>query len=194
MLKLLKFSLLFLLLLAASGAYAQSDTILVRRQSERPESNWKEKITLGGNFGLSFGTITLINFSPLIGYKFTNKFIAGAGPSFIYSRYKYNFSGRSYVYKTTVLGGRIFAQHAIYKNLFARAEYELLNVRYPVTIDQNAREWLSNPLIGGGYSLPIGRRSSFNIMVLYNINYYKSVRNRIIYGDSPWIIRMGFQL
>lgn len=49
----------------------------------------KSKLTFGGGFGLQFGSYTLINIAPQVGYNFSNNFNAGAGIS--YSYYKDDF-------------------------------------------------------------------------------------------------------
>jgi hypothetical protein len=39
----------------------------------------KSKLFVGGALGLAFGTYTIVNVSPLVGYHFTPVFAAGAG-------------------------------------------------------------------------------------------------------------------
>jgi hypothetical protein len=189
-------TIIFLLLLTAS-AYAQNDSLFVKRQKQefREKPAWTEKITFGGNFGLQFGQVTQINISPLIGYRITDQFIAGGGPSFIYTSYR--IYGRKF--ENTILGGRAFAQHGIFENLAVRGEFEYLSIEYPTlnatgTDIINKREWVANPLIGLSYSFPLGRRSSFNITALYNLNYANELNKRYLYGSSPFVIRAGFLL
>ena len=47
-------------------------------QREEPAS-FMDKLFLGGNFGLQFGTVTNIEFSPLVGYHITNRLAGGVG-------------------------------------------------------------------------------------------------------------------
>lgn len=188
---------LVVLLLLTGSAYAQQDSLFVKRKNEefREKPAWTEKITFGGNFGLQFGRITQINISPLIGYRITDKFVAGGGPSYIYTSYKYS---NGLKVENTILGGRVFGQHIIFENLAARAEFEYLSIEYPVGFNGTdfikTKEWVANPLVGLSYNLPLGRKSSFNITALYNLNYQNSLNRQYLYGNSPLVIRAGFML
>src|SRR3712207_6814413 len=49
-------------------------------EKEAPKRGFqREKLFLGGNFGLTFGDYTNINVSPQLGYRFSNRFAAGLG-------------------------------------------------------------------------------------------------------------------
>ena len=67
----------------------------------------------GGNFGLQFGTITLIDVSPLIGYKITDRYSMGIGGTYTYYRDK-RFNP---AYTSNVYGGRLFAKFIIWENI-----------------------------------------------------------------------------
>jgi hypothetical protein len=186
-----------LLFLLTVSAYAQQDSLFVKRNREefREKPAWTEKITFGGNFGLQFGRITQINVSPLIGYRITDKFVAGGGPSYIYTSYKYS---NGLKVENTILGGRVFAQHIVFENLAVRGEFEYLSIEYPIAYNGTdfvkRKEWVANPLIGLSYNLPLGRKSSFNITALYNLNYRNNLNRQYLYGSSPLVIRAGFML
>ena len=188
---------LFLLSFAAMAQDQSEPDSLYRRRgaAETPgtKPNWMERITLGGNFGLSFGNYTYVNLSPLLGYRFTDRFTAGGGVTYIYSRVRIpGFQA----YSSSIYGGRVMAQYAIIPRIAPTVEYEALNVGY---LDYNdvgevvsARRWIGNPMIGATVLFPIGRKSNFGLTALYNLNY---TTNQIYspYG-SPWVIRMGFML
>ena len=70
------------LILMALGSYAQ-DTTAVRTPeptNERKEP-FKDRLFFGGNLGLYFGSLTYVNISPTIGYRFSDRFGAGLGPA-----------------------------------------------------------------------------------------------------------------
>ncbi len=182
--------LFFLSFTALAQDQSESDSLFRRREAEGPKENWMERITLGGNFGLSFGNYTYVNLSPLVGYRITDRFTAGGGITYIYSRVKYpglqSFSNSIY-------GGRVMAQYAIIPRLAPTFEYEALNVvDYMDASGREARRWIGNPMIGATVLFPIGRKSNFGLTALYNLNY---TTNQIYspYG-SPWVIRMGVML
>src|SRR5687767_1339338 len=53
---------------------------LFAQDEEEPKKGFdKDKVFIGGNFGLSFGDFTLINVSPQLGYRFNNVLAAGVG-------------------------------------------------------------------------------------------------------------------
>jgi len=151
----------------------------------------KNRLFTGGNLGLQFGTYTSIDVSPIIGYYFTNKFAAGIGAIYQYNGFKDNINPAN-SYNTNIYGANCFLRYYLFKNIFAHAEYEALNLE-TLYFDQlnrysTPRFWVQSVLLGGGYRQPIGEHSSVNIMLLYNIN--ETV-------DSPYsnpIIRMGFDI
>jgi hypothetical protein len=195
--RIFKYITIFNLLLLTYTVQAQQDSLFTKRQRENPQEKaaWLEKITFGGNFGLQFGRITQINISPLIGYRITDKFVAGGGPSYIYTSYKYR---NGLKVENTILGGRAFAQHIVFENLAVRGEFEYLSIEYPVAYNGTDfiknKEWVANPLIGLSYNLPLGRKASFGITALYNLNYRNNLNRQYLYGDSPFVIRAGFML
>jgi len=65
-------SILFGFIINGSAAFAQ--------QSE----SFTDKLTFGGNFGATFGTVTYVNLSPQVGYKVTERFIPGISATYIY--------------------------------------------------------------------------------------------------------------
>src|SRR5581483_2219097 len=87
----------------------------------------KNKLFLGGNFGLGFGSVsTLINVSPQIGYRFNRYFAAGTGVNFIYSSYNYQYiTGENYKESYGVTGLNIFGRVYPIDFLFLQVQPEL---------------------------------------------------------------------
>ncbi|MGB9745997.1 MAG: hypothetical protein ACPLXM_03630 [Bacteroidales bacterium] len=169
-----------------------------REKQEKRESN--RKIFLGGNFALMIGTITNIEISPLVGYRFTPRLSAGTGITYAY--YRERFTGFN-TYETHIYGGRIFGSWLAIKDLkemiglpgngglIGYTEYEALNMddNYKTTLINTGgsqREWFHNVYVGGGYRQPIGRNASFNILILWNLNQSPKLPY-----DNP-TIRVGF--
>ena len=160
-------------------------------ESELKDLPFKERIRLGGSFGLSFGTFTNINLSPMAGYQLTDKLVGGVGATYMFIKQKY-YSADSYY------GGRAFLMYSVLPMINLQAEYEALNVRGNVE-----RQWLSSPMIGASYSQPIGGRftKAVHFTVLYNLNYNNQVdaysspaarfNNLSPYG-SPFVLRVTF--
>lgn len=160
----------------------------------------RERIFFGGNFGLSFGNTTSIVLNPLMGYYLTQRLAGGLGIRYEY--FKNSYPG--YVpYDTHIFGGSVFTRYMVINSLsdalglgglnsgiFLQGEYEMLSLesRYFDHANPNAegRFNLHSVLVGGGIYQPIGERSGFMIMVLWNLNEsYNS-----IYANP--IIRFGF--
>lgn len=137
----------------------------------------KERLFFGGNFGLQFGTITDIQFSPVIGLWLLPRLGVAAGPNFRYYKDPYD--------RTTIYGGRTYLQYivvqdlnnviplGIHAGLFLHGEYEALNLEssvFKLPPYTSERFMTHTILAGGGFSQRIGRRSSFNIMFLWALN------------------------
>jgi hypothetical protein len=167
-----------------------------KKEEPKKSKKW-DKFILGGNIGLQFGTVTYIDISPILGYYATPRLITGLGLTYQYYNDSY-YSG----YSTHIFGGRTFVNYAVVEHLgrnlkmktditiFVHTEYEALNIGRDFTEAKNAdatkRFWLNGILLGGGIRKPIGKRSSFNFTVLYNI----LADSRTPYTNP--IIRIGF--
>ena len=136
-------------------------------------SSFDSRIFTGGYFGLQFGTYTLVELSPIVGYKVTDKFTPGISITYIYEKFKdpYNYYP---TYTTSIYGGSVFMRYYVIPTLFAHVECQVLNLDVPDYIngyyDSYHRANVTGIFIGGGYREPIGERSSFNILLLYDIN------------------------
>lgn len=151
----------------------------------RNDYSFKSHLFFGGGLGLQFGTVTLIEVSPLIGYKITPKFSIGLSPTYKY--YSYNYTGYGKI-STNVYGGSIFSRYFIFENIFAHVEFETLayNTREPY--QPTYMQQFNSLFVGGGYNQRIGGNSAMYILVLWNLNDTP---------DSPYInpvIRVGFSV
>jgi hypothetical protein len=149
----------------------------------------RKKLVFGGGAGASFGNyLSYIEVSPLVGYRITPKWQAGIGGTYIRAW------GRGLYYgKTNVYGGRVYTQYDILEKVFLHGEYEVLNLDYyDINTNEIQRTTIGNPFVGGGYRSMIGARSSFNIMILYNLNWVQN-KDRSPY-PMPFVIRMNLSL
>ncbi|MDP4268007.1 MAG: hypothetical protein Q8880_11300 [Bacteroidota bacterium] len=168
--------------------YAQDYIRNTEKKAEEDES-LNSKIFTGGDFGLSLGSVTMINISPLVGYRLDKKTSVGLGAIYLY----YSENDPVYNYHANIYGFRIFGRYLIFNNIFAHAEIEEVN--FPdlntVSIKEN-RIWIDNIYMGGGYRQRIGANSFLNLLVLWNLNdnRYKSYS----YDFSNPIIRVTFDI
>lgn len=178
------YALLFslLVLLPTNSSKAQNNT-----DNNRQKGNFTSRLFFGGGFGLQFGSVTLIELSPLVGYKVTPKFSLGVSPTYKY--YKYNdYYGPSNDLSTNVWGGSIFARYSIFQNVFAHVEYETLYYNTKVSGNPEYMQQYNSFFVGGGYNQQIGQNSAMYFLLLWNLNDTP---------DSPYInpvIRIGFSV
>ncbi len=146
----------------------------------------KDRLYYGGNFGFQFGTVTLIDISPLVGVMVTPRFSSGIGITYQF------FDDRRFVGgQTSSYGGRIFSRYNVLPNVFAHAEFESINFdNYNVISDQFERIWSNALFLGGGYFAPFGQNGGANFTFLYNV-LHDNLRSP--YGE-PYVIRIGFVL
>jgi len=103
---------LFFFILPAKGQYTNEN------KAQKPD--FKSRLFFGGGFGLQFGSTTLIELSPLVGYMITPKFSVGISPTYKY----YHYNAPYGAVNTNVFGGSIFSRYSIFQNVFAHVEYE----------------------------------------------------------------------
>ncbi len=170
--------------------------------AQKKDYSFRDRLFFGGSFGIVAGDYTDIEIAPLVGYYITPRWAAGIGITYEYYNNKYHWSdGRSYErYETNIWGGRLFTNYVIVNNvsdwiplgfdfrIFAHVEYEALSYEKGFYIhDATGRELQNSFLVGGGFRFPMGKRSSMNLTILWNLN---STLNDF-YGSGP-ILRLGF--
>ena len=182
-----------LLLLALSfSAWGQDET-----EGEK-KGFQKERLFVGGNFGLTFGNYTLINISPQVGYRFTDFFSAGLGINGQYISVKSYFTNGQEYSRTSqgVTGlnvfGRIYPVDQIMIQVQPEANYVFGNIKYydgrsPDKIKLDA-VIAPSLLLGGGAVLPAGR-GSFIASVFYDVLQHKNSP----YGARP-IYNFGYNI
>ena len=162
---------LLLLLLCSVYGFAQDDPGTERSCFQ------KERLFVGGNFGLTFGSYTLINISPQVGYRFTDHFAAGLGINAQYISVKsYYASGQEYSRTSQgVTGlnifGRVYPVEQLMIQVQPEANYVFGNIKYYGNPPQTTKlDALIVPslLVGGGAVIPAGR-GSFIASVFYDI-------------------------
>jgi hypothetical protein len=177
-----KYIVCAILIVSAFGIKAQNED---RHDIEKP--NFKSHLFYGGGFGLQVGSVTLIELSPMIGYKVTPKFGVGVSPSYKYYRYQDYYNPNAHL-QSNVFGGSVFARYIIFQNVFAHAEYESLFYNTKITGSLPEKTQYNSVLIGGGYQQNIGGNAGMYILVLWNLNDTP---------DSPYtnpVIRVGFNV
>ncbi|MCX6235107.1 MAG: hypothetical protein NT175_10400 [Bacteroidetes bacterium] len=164
-----------LFLVFATPLFAQRDST-AREDLYKPR--FIDRLFFGGNFGLQFGTMTLVEVSPLVWCSITPRLISGVGVTYEY----YKDSRYSYVYTTNIYGGRVLLNYFVFKNIFAHAEYELLNYDAYITPFTTERVNVNSWLVGGGFRQMIGGRSFMTLSILWNLNEtpYSPYTNPII--------------
>lgn len=169
-----------LLLGCVSWGFSEVPADTVKKTVQPLERKW-DRLVWGGYLALQVGTVTVVAVAPHAGYFVTPRTLVGGGLSYeYYSEKWYNDRISSSIY-----GGRIFSEYVFYTSMyksnrqkpnfsfFSHVEYELLNLdrdfSNPNLARASNRFWVHGLLVGGGYKQHLGRRSSFNFVLLYNI-------------------------
>ncbi|OOG78410.1 hypothetical protein [Algoriphagus sp. A40] len=173
-----------LLIIALLGFFFISGQSFAQREIYSDSIPFKDRLYFGGNLGLQFGTVTLVDVSPLVGVMITPRLSGGVGATFQYyddSRYQ-GAEGTSY-------GGRLFSRFNVLPNVFLHAEYESINWEtYDYFVEDFRRTWSNALFLGAGYFAPFGSRGGANFTFLYNVLH----DNQNSYYAEPYVIRIGF--
>jgi hypothetical protein len=165
---------------------------------EKPKSPWKEKFHYGGNIWVGFWGTLYLEATPMVGWDISEKgTVAGVGASILYYGADKMYGGGLSV------GPKVFVRQAIWRTVFAHAEYELMNSSPynfydvdPTTITglNPKNKWGGTGYIGAGfYQNGMRTQGGGFISVLYNLNAPNSgYINRQSIGDGRFVLRIGF--
>jgi opacity protein-like surface antigen len=124
----------------------------------------QKRIEFGGNLGLQFGTVTIVNISPSVGYWFTNYLMGGLELTYLYSH-----DSREGGYKGSTYGIDILGKVYPYHNFYLEANYSNLNTGLPSIGPVKERIWTRAFLIGGGYSQQLSQNVFLNFSILWDV-------------------------
>lgn len=153
---------------------------IAQQEKEEPAKKGfqKEKLFLGGNFGLTFGNYTLVNVSPQIGYRFSDFLAAGFGLNGQYVSYKEHdyYTGNPYrKVSQTVVGLNVFGRVYPIRNILLQAQPEVnylfgKQIYYGPPKQEYKLDAAIVPsmLLGGGLALPSGRGEML-ITIFYDV-------------------------
>lgn len=170
--------------------FLQNNMYCQELENSQQNKKFSDRLFTGGNLGAQFGSISLIDISPILGVMITKHLATGIGITYQY------YSDKRFTPKisTSQYGGRVFGRFYIpilNDGIFVHLEYEFLNyekifIDYSTgLIKSRERSWLHSPLAGAGYRQFVGRSVYIELAVLWNLNDTP---------ESPYqnpIIRMG---
>lgn len=207
-----RYALFIFFLLFATHVFAQYDYEDEDLKKRKPENNEKKeekktdgttpdnpnkkfdknKLSVGGFFGASFGNVIYVEVSPVAAYRFHKRFALGVGFIYQYLNYKDYYPPPWQDYnKTNIFGGRIFPRAFVWEELFVQLEYMPLNAEVAY-VDGNGtplgevRETFHNVFAGAGYNIPLGENSYFTILASINLT------ENLVYPSRQPFISFGF--
>ncbi len=93
----------------------------------------KSKLFYGGSLGLAFGTYTIVNVSPQVGYRLSPYFAAGVGINYSYYGYSQYFTDGYTKYSQSYAGMNVFGRVFPIQQFFIQVQPELNYVWGKVT-------------------------------------------------------------
>lgn len=160
-----------------------------RVPNEMTGKPWIERFVPGISLQIQKNANVMIDFNPLIGYRISGRFTAGAGWNERMSfgkRLKLNSQDRIY-------GPRLFVDFKFKKGFSLRAEGEKMNTFIPTitsqSVDANSRAWVASIFAGIKKDYQFMKGMKGNFQLLYNL--YDD------HDNSPYQerlnVRMGFE-
>ncbi len=171
LLKKIKYYFLFLILLFICISE------ICGQQIRKDTPPLKERLFYGGSFGLQLGTITDIEFSPVIGIWLLPRLAVAAGPNFRYFKDPFDhtaiYGGKTYVEIIFLQDLDKIIPIGVHLGLFLHGEYEALSLEssfFKTPPYDSGRFIINTILAGGGIRQQMGQRSSLNLTFLWALN------------------------
>jgi hypothetical protein len=147
----------------------------------------KSKLFVGGGLGLAFGTYTIVNVSPLIGYHFSELFAAGVGINYSYYGYNDGYWNYKQSYAGMSVFGRIYPVRQFFIQVQPQENYMwytqsgIGSYQNQPTIKIN--QFVPSLLLGAGAAIPAGN-GAITISVMYDVlqNIYSPYYRQAVYG------------
>jgi hypothetical protein len=173
----IRFTEIFKMLFISILIVFYTNIIAFGQEEDFDELTWRDKVFFGFNMGWASNTESVFEFIPVTGYRITPRWLGGIGMKYEY--YKSTgalFDDTYYSYSTSIYGGTLFTNYEFLKDIpskglsfFVHTELESLNLskKYFKDSVSSGRFFHTSLLIGGGIRQRLGRRASFNLMILF---------------------------
>jgi hypothetical protein len=129
---------------------------------------------VGGGFGAGTNTsgfrYNYYSVFPVIGYRVTDQFSAGAGLNYLH--YGYPDFGPAYSYSQ--YGFMPFIRYN-FNQLFFQMEYDMISsptIDNTTGLPETTKKLFSRLLFGLGYYAPMGKQTAINVMAMYDVLYH----------------------
>ncbi len=146
-----------------------------------------EHLLIGGNFNVVSTEPFSIDFSPMLGYKFTTKLSVGIGMNFRYT-YVDSIKNKFYVSPANT-SYKAFVNYDVIKGFFAYGEWEKSGIKMNSN-DKSNKTWKDNYFIGVGKKFLIHPKLYLTTTALYNLN---NEDNNPVH-PRRFQMRIGFQV
>ena len=164
-----------LLILASSSIYAQRKVQKMDSEKQEQEDDakknetepMKDKIKYGGAVSAMFGSgYSYFYLQPWIGYKVGERFMPGAGFTYIYQGVTINSNAGKFTISDNAYGLNIFAKEQLFDNVAAFAEYAPINFTSynGYSADPPKRVWGNQLFLGGGLF-----QKNYYFLILYDV-------------------------
>jgi len=162
-------------------------TMSLQAQRDTTESKppFKDRLVYGGGVILNFSNFgTALGLSPRVGYKVTDRYIAGVGLSYIY------FSADQY--KSNNYAASIFNNFRVLDEVFLHAELEYgrtQQTQSTVLGEQKFNYEYPALLLGGGYRQSGGGAIGVSFTVLYDViqDRYSPYQQGLVYRGGIFV-------
>lgn len=155
------------------------------------DMSFSERLVKGGGLQAQFGNVTILEISPTLGYKMTEKWVAGVGANYLYFRQNYAGTISSF----NVYGVRGFTYYQLLDNVIAYTELEQLSIPgFNPLSGQPERYSLVNHWVGAGFRQWMGPRVALDALLLYNTLYRQSNIYNIYASPFTYRLTVSFGL
>jgi len=146
-----------------AAATSATQAPVVVPPTSQPRRKLRDHVYFGGSVTLSFGDVTRIGVYPMIAWKFTPKLSVGTELGYEYLKYDdIDQSANNY-------GWSVFSRYRIIPQLYAHAEYQMVNYEIFTSPTTSDREWIPYLLLGGGLASRIGSNTWGYLEVLFDV-------------------------
>ena len=167
------FAILFIFVLISQLSNAQ-------KINKKQSFDFKSKpLYVGGNLGLMFGNVTVVDLSPEISIGYSDKFHLGTAFLYTYYREITNYGDFHY----SIFGGRVFGRYFFHQQFYLHGEYEKTYYKDPFYQNPTGKKYITTDGLnfGLGYINGDYHESYRYVALLYNV-----LNDEVNFGINPF--------